>query len=144
MRVFVDGIEIELESGAVLADALQKTGSKPAEGAIVGMVKGRGEMSRQTNSYWLNTSKGKLRIELLENELQKIWHEVVDKISGSQVRWASVDGAAFGPFSSKISFGRDAHEYNRWEVVLGAAGFDADNTQLFTARPRMEGCLPMW
>ena len=52
-------------------------------GAIVGVVKGRGEKSRQTNSYWLNTTKGKLRIELLENDLQRIWHESVDKISGS-------------------------------------------------------------
>ena len=136
MRVFVDGKEIELEPVACLADALQKAGSKPAEGAIVGMVKGRGEKSRQTNSYWLNTSKGKLRIELLENDLQKIWHEMVDKISGSQVRWASADGVAFGPFSSRISFGRDAHEYNRWEVVLGAAGFDAENTQLIFMQRR--------
>ena len=88
-------------------------------GAIVGVVKGRGEKSRQTNSYWLNTTKGKLRIELLENDLQRIWHENVDKIQGSQVRWASADAVAFGPFTSNLSFGRDAHEYNRWEVVLG-------------------------
>ena len=60
----------------------------------------------------------------------------VDKISGSQVRWASADGVAFGPFSSRISFGRDAHEYNRWEVVLGAAGFDAENTQLIFMQRR--------
>ena len=136
MRVLVDGKEIELAAGACLADALQKAGSNPAKGAIVGMVKGRGEKSRQTNSYWLNTTKGKIRIELLENDLQKIWHEVVEKISGSQVRWASADGIAFGPFSSRISFARDAHEYNRWEVVLGAAGFDADNTQLIFMQRR--------
>lgn len=136
MRVFVDGKEIELEAGACLADALQKAGNQPAKGAIVGMVKGRGEKSRQTNSYWLNTTKGKLRIELLENELQRIWHEIVDRIPGSQVRWASADGIAFGPFSTGISFGRDAHEYNRWEVVLGAAGFDAENTQLIFMQRR--------
>jgi len=122
LRVLVDGKEIELAAGACLADALQKAGSNPAKGAIVGMVKGRGEKSRQTNSYWLNTTKGKIRIELLENDLQKIWHEVVEKISGSQVRWASADGIAFGPFSSRISFARDAHEYNRWEVVLPKDG----------------------
>jgi len=49
---------------------------------------------------------------------------------------ASADGIAFGPFSSRISFARDAHEYNRWEVVLGAAGFDADNTQLIFMQRR--------
>ena len=136
MRVFVDGREVELTAGACLADALQEVGSQPKEGAIVGIVKGRGEKSRITNSYWLNTTKGKMRIELLENELQKIWHEAVDKIVGSEVRWASADGVAFGPFPSKISFGRVAHEYNRWEVVLAAGGFDAENTQLIFIQRR--------
>lgn len=136
MRVFVDGKEIELNRGASLGDALGLAGAKPAQGAIVGVVKGRGEKSRQTNSYWLNTTKGKLRIELLENDLQKIWHESVSRIVGSEARWSSASGVAFGPFSSSISFGREAHEYNRWEVVLGAAGFEAEKTQLIFVRRR--------
>ena len=136
MRVFVDGREIELLPGAQLVDALGKAGANPAAGTIVGVVKGRGEKSSQTNSYWLNTTKGKLRIELLENDLQKIWHENIDKIPGSTVRWASADGIAFGPFASTLSFGRDANEYSRWEVVLGAAGFDAENTQIIFVRRR--------
>ncbi|MBS1193085.1 MAG: putative methanosis marker protein 3 [Methanomicrobia archaeon] len=136
MRVFVDGREIELSPGANLSDAIGKSGAYIAPGAIVGMVKGRGEKSRQTNSYWLNTTKGKLRIELLDSELQSIWHESVDRIIGSTVRWSSADGVAFGPFSSKISFSRDAQEYSRWEVVLGAAGFDRENTQIIFVRRR--------
>ena len=136
MRVFVDGREIELLPGAVLLDALGKAGANPANGAIVGVVKGRGEKSRQTNSYWLNTSKGKLRIELIDGDLQRIWHENLDKISGSTVRWASPDGIAFGPFASTLSFERDAREYSRWEVVLGAAGFDRKNTQIIFIKRR--------
>ena len=85
MKVFVDGREIELLPDARLADALREAGASPAQGAIVGVVKGRGEKSRQTNSYWLNATKGKLRIELLENELQRIWHENVAKIQGSRL-----------------------------------------------------------
>ncbi len=136
MRVFVDGREIELLPGAKLADALSKCGANPAPGAIVGVVKGRGEKSSQTNSYWLLTTKGKLRIELLDNDLQKIWHESIDRISGCAARWASADGVAFGPFVSQISFSRDAREYSRWEVVLGAAGFDKENTQIIFVRRR--------
>ena len=136
MRVFVDGRELELSAGATLADALGSSGAYIAPGAIIGVVKGRGEKSRQTNSYWLNTSKGKLRIELAESELLSIWHESVDRISGSTVRWSSADGVAFGPFPSEISFSRDAQEYNRWEVVLGAAGFDRENTQIIFIRRR--------
>ncbi len=136
MRVFVDGREIELGEGACLGDALVKAGADPAEGAIVGVVSGRGERSRQTNSYWLNTTKGKLRIELLNTDLQNVWHESVAKIQGCEVRWASADGVAFGPFASSLSFSREAHEYNRWEVVLGAAGFEAEKTHLIFVRRR--------
>ena len=136
MKVLVDGREIELAAGKTLADALEKAGAAPAEKAMVGVVKGRGEKSRQTNSYWLNTTKGKLRIELLETDLQKIWQENVSKIGGSDVRWASADGIAFGPFASTLSFGREAHGYNRWEVALGAAGFEAEKTQLIFMRRR--------
>ncbi len=136
MRVFVDAKEIEVPAGACLGDALEKAGSNPAKGAIVGVVKGRGEKSRQTNSYWLNTTKGRLRIELVENDIQKIWHESVSKIEGSIVRWASNDGIAFGPFATTLSFGLGANEYNRWEVVLGAAGFEAEKTQLIFVKRR--------
>jgi len=136
LRVFVDGRQIDLPLESKLADALKKCGAYPAPGAIVGVVKGRGEKSRQTNSYWLLTNKGKLRIELLDNDLQKIWHESVDKISESTVRWASADGVAFGPFASQLSFDREAQEYSRWEVVIGAAGFDKEKTQIIFVRRR--------
>ncbi len=136
MRVFVDSKEIELPSGSQLADALNLARAYPQEGAIVGIVKGRGEKSRRTNSYWLNTSKGKLRIELAEGDLQKIWHENVDKISNLTARWASVDAVAFGSFATSLSFDRQAREYNRWEILLGAAGFDAENTHIIFVRRR--------
>ena len=136
MRVFVDGREIELLPGARLADALGSACAHPVNGAIIGIVKGRGEKSQETNSYWLNTTKGKLRIELIDSDLQKIWHENIEKISRSAVRWASVDGVAFGPFASTISFERDAREYSRWEVVIGAAGFERENTQIIFIRRR--------
>ena len=67
MKVLVDGTSLDLKEGATLGDALSLAGTKPAVGAIVGIVKGRGEKSLQTNSYWLNTTKGKIRIELLDH-----------------------------------------------------------------------------
>ena len=136
MRVSVDGKQIELNEGASLADALSKADAAPANGAIVGVVTGRGEKERQTNSYWLNTSKGKLRIELLDTDLQKVWHENVGKIAGARARWATADSVAFGPFATSIKSSRESHEYNRWEVVLGAAGFEADKTQLIFMKKR--------
>ncbi len=136
MKVSVDGKEVELPAASQLGEALSRAGAHPLKGAIVGVVKGRGEKSRQTNSYWLNTSKGKLRIELSEGDLQKVWHENVDKIPGLAARWATADGAAFGPFAANMPFDREAREYNRWEILLGAAGFEAESTHLIFVRRR--------
>lgn len=136
MRVFVNGVSIVLENGSTLGLALDRADARPAVGAIVGIVKGRGEKSRKTNSYWLNTTKGKIRIELLDNDLQRIWHECVGKIESLKARWASSDVVAFGPFATTLAWDRGAHEYNRWEIALGAAGFESEKTQLIFVRKR--------
>lgn len=136
MRISVDGKEMDLAAPAVLSDALTKAGTILARGTILGVIMGRGEKARQTNSYWINTTKGKLRIEIAETDLQRIWHDSVEKIEGAEARWATADGVAFGPFESALAFGREAHEYNRWEVVLGAAGFEAEKTHLIFMRRR--------
>ncbi len=136
MKVLVDGTSLDLKEGATLGDALNLACTEPAVGAIVGIVKGRGEKSLQTNSYWLSTTKGKIRIELLDTDLQKIWHENVGQIEGLEARWTSSDAIAFGPFATAIAWRRDAHEYNRWEIALGAAGFEAEKTHMIFVRKR--------
>lgn len=130
MRVFVDGEGVTLDDSPTLKDALDAAGIIPREIVILGIVKGRTETARETNSYWLNTTKGKLRIELLETDLQKIWHDCVDYISGAGVRWADSRGLAFGSFPSSFVPTSGVNEYNRWEVVLGAGGFESTNTQV--------------
>jgi putative methanogenesis marker protein 3 len=136
LRVSVDGVEIELDAGATLGQALEKAGQRPLEGAIVGIIKGRSEKARETNSYWLNTTKGRIRIELLENDLQRIWHEALSGIEGAGARWASSGAVAFGAFPTTLPWERGTHEYNRWEVLLGAAGLDAERTQLIFIKKR--------
>jgi putative methanogenesis marker protein 3 len=136
LRVSVDAKGLDLGPGSTLGDALKAAGSGPKPGAIVGIIRGRSEQSRQTNSYWLETTKGKIRIELLDGELQRIWHQCTGVISEMAVRWASTDGVAFGPFPSDLAWERGTQEYNRWEVVLGAAGFESENTQLIFVRKR--------
>ncbi len=136
MKVFVDGAEIILDEGSTLKDALDAVGISPQEGAIIGIVKGREEEARETNSYWLNTTKGKLRIELLETGIQDAWHEAVGQISGLKARWSDGAAVAFGPVATKIVPTRKEHEYDRWEVVLGASGFEAEKAQIVFARKR--------
>jgi len=82
LKVFVDGAEITLQDGSTLKNALDAAGVSPQNEAIIGIVKGREEEARETNSYWLNTTKGKLRIELLDTGLQDVWHQAVGQISG--------------------------------------------------------------
>jgi UPF0288 family protein (methanogenesis marker protein 3) len=136
LKVFVDGAEISLDDGSTLKEALEACGVMPPEGAIIGIVKGRDEEKKETNSYWLNTTKGKLRIELLDTGIQEAWHQAVGQISGLKVRWSDGAAIAFGPVATKIAPTRKEHDYDRWEVVLGASGFEAGKAQIVFARKR--------
>ncbi|MHC1631856.1 MAG: methyl-coenzyme M reductase-associated protein Mmp3 [Methanotrichaceae archaeon] len=136
MRVFVDGVGITLKKGATLKDALDATGFPLPESATIGVVKGRSEKARETNSYWLNTTKGKLRLELLNTEIQKIWHQCVDEIAEIEAKWTDSGAVAFGSLSATIAPTRNEHEYDPWEVVLGASGFEAEKGQIILIRRR--------
>jgi putative methanogenesis marker protein 3 len=136
LKVLVDEKEIELPENSSLGQALETSGAMPRDGTIIGIIKGRGEKKLQTNSYWLDTTNGRIRIELLDTDLQNIWHDGIDKIIGSEVRWESADAISLGPFPTNLPWSRNAHEYDRWEVVLSAAGFETKNTQIIFIRKR--------
>lgn len=139
MQINVDGEDVILDEGATLADALRAAGSAIQPGAVIGIVKGRSEKSRATNSYWLKTTKGKIRIDLLDSDLEKIWHDAVDAIGEIGVRWSTGGAIAFGNFKSSIVPERDSHEYGRWDVVLGAGGFEAEKSQIIFIKKRHSG-----
>ncbi len=103
MKVFVDGAEITLQDGSTLKNALDAAGVSPQKEAIIGIVKGREEEARETNSYWLNTTKGKLRIELLDTGLQDVWHQAVGQISGLRARWSDGAAVAIGPRRTEMA-----------------------------------------
>lgn len=136
MNVFVDGESVALEDGATLKDALDAAGVTPHREAIIGVVKGREEKAKKTNFYWLNTTKGKFRIDLLDTEIQEDWHQFVDKIANLEARWSDTGAVAFGPLPTTIKPTREEHEYDRWEVVLGTSGFEAEKSQLIFVRKR--------
>jgi putative methanogenesis marker protein 3 len=136
LKVFVDGAEVTLPDGSTLKDALDAAGASPGAGAIIGIVRGREEEARETISYWLNTTKGKLRIELLDTGLVGPWHQAVSQISGLQARWSDGAAVAFGPVRTAIAPTRGENEYDRWEVIFGTSGFEADKTQVIFARRR--------
>lgn len=103
MKVSVNGSEISLDDGLTLRDALDEAGVQVPEGATIGIVKGREEVEKKTDSYWLNTTKGKLRIELLGTGLQDVWHEAVSQIPGLQARWSDGAAVAFGPITTRMA-----------------------------------------
>ncbi len=136
MRVKVDGSEVSLRDGATLAEALELVGSTPAPGSVIGIIKGRGEKAKATDSYWLVTTKGRIRIDLVDSRLKEIWHESVGSISGLSGRWSNSSAVAFGDFASSLSPGRGVHEYGRFDVLLGAGGFEREKSQLIFVKRR--------
>jgi len=141
VKVTVDGAEVSLTDGATLGDAILAAGSVYNQGSIVGIIKGRSEKSRETNSYWLETSKGKLRIELVDPTLHDIWKESSKSISEKSlaVRWTASGAVAFGTFQAVFTPERTSQNYEKWEVILGASGFEADKGQLIFIKKRHSG-----
>ncbi len=126
MKVFVDGAEITLQDGSTLKNALDAAGVSPQNEAIIGIVKGREEEARETNSYWLNTTKGKLRIELLDTGLQDVWHQAVGQISGLRARWSDGAAVGVGPRRAEMGPPTGGDEYDRGEVVIGDSGIEKE------------------
>lgn len=139
MQIIVDAKEVELDEGATISDALVAAGSAILPGTVIGIVKGRTEKSRATNSYWLKTTKGKIRIDLLDSDLAKVWHDAVDYVGEIGVRWSTAGAIAFGNFTSGILPDRASHEYGRWDVVLGAGGFESEKSQIIFIKKRHSG-----
>jgi len=136
MRVRVDGSEVSLRDGATLGEALEAANAAVSPGAVIGIIKGRGEKAKATDSYWLVTTKGRIRIDLLDTGLKDAWHEAVERIEGLEGRWSDSGAVAFGNFPSSISPGRGVHEYSRFDVLLGASGFESEKSQLIFIKRR--------
>ncbi|KAF5421912.1 MAG: putative protein, methanogenesis marker protein 3, UPF0288 family [Candidatus Methanomarinus sp.] len=126
ITIELNDVEVEIEKGSTLADILKKTQTSYTKDAIIGIVKGGEEIKTLTTEYSLFTNKGEFKIEVdsEKSELINIWLTHFTD-SNLQAHWATPDVTAFGPISTDIKTDRDTYEYQRYDVIFGAGGYDA-------------------
>ncbi len=137
IKVQVNEKKVDLPAGLTIADALEATGYRHAEGAVIGIVTGREEArSEVATEFRVFTTKGEIRIELTADALKHAWLESYGRFIGTKIKWTTGNAIAFGPAVSEAQAGSAEHEYQRWDVSFGTGGYDAKNTYLIISKER--------
>ncbi|MGP8321509.1 MAG: methyl-coenzyme M reductase-associated protein Mmp3 [Methanosarcinaceae archaeon] len=139
MTVEVNEQKVILPDGATLAEALSVSNTTHKDSTAIGILKEITERkSDAITTYTITTPKGEFNIELsgTNKVSKKIWAEHYKDYEGTPIRWISKDAVAFGPFGTDIRPTRGARNFERFEVVFGAGGFDRKNTHLIFTKNR--------
>ncbi|MBP2030640.1 putative methanogenesis marker protein 3 [Methanohalophilus levihalophilus] len=126
-------------AGSTVLDAIESSGAPHSPGASVGIMKRTESVqASEVREYLLETTKGELRIELINSESPsaKQWHSNYRNYEGIPFRWDTKNAISFGPFSEDLVPTREEIHANRDEVFFGAGGFDPSNYHLiFSLNP---------
>ncbi|AKB17266.1 putative methanogenesis marker protein 3 [Methanosarcina sp. WWM596] len=135
----MNGQSYTLPAGSTLGDSLKVSGAPYIAGTAVGILKKAAEKrTEKITEYAINTSRGELRIEINDPESSsgKLWTEHYKEFEGKNIHWASPEALAFGPFEVDIKPLRETGNFEAFDVVFGAGGFDSRNTHLILSRKR--------
>ncbi|MGP8320293.1 MAG: methyl-coenzyme M reductase-associated protein Mmp3 [Methanosarcinaceae archaeon] len=139
MTVEVNEQKVTLPEGATLKEAISASNIPHKDGTAIGILK---EITERKGddiiSYTIITPKGEFSIELegTDETSKKIWAQHYKDYEGAHIRWINKDAVAFGPFGTDMRPTRGAKNFERFEVVFGAGGFDPKNTHLIFTKNR--------
>jgi len=141
LEVEVNEEIVRLPKGSTLKDALEVTHTPYTDGTTIGIIKKIEKKEEITTEYRILTTKGELKIELMENsdsvkELRDIWFNSYNHFINKGVHYFSKDIVAFGPVKTDITPKRGEYKYEKWDFLFGAGGYDASNTYLILSKNR--------
>lgn len=139
ISVEVNGQGYILPAGSTLGDALKVSRAPYIAGAAVGVIKKAAEKrTEEITEYAINTPKGELRIEIKDPESSsgKLWAEHYKQYEGKGIHWESPEALAFGPFEANIKPSHETGNFEAFDVLFGAGGFDPRNTHLILSRKK--------
>lgn len=139
ISVEVNGQKYTLPAGSTLGDSLKVSGAPYVEGTAIGILKETAEEKTEiTTEYAINTSRGEFRIEVRDPESPSgnLWAKHFKEYQGKPVHWASPEALAFGPFEATIKPSHETGNFEAFEVMFGAGGFDPRNTHLILSLKR--------
>jgi len=134
ISVEINDQKVELSEGSILREAFEITNTRYIPGTTIGIIKGAARKEEITTEYRLTTTKGEIRLEMIGGGINETWLKYHDSFSQASVRWAGPEAVAFGPVETDIIPTRSEREYNKYDVVFGAGGYDAKYTHLIFSR----------
>jgi putative methanogenesis marker protein 3 len=136
MHVKVNNVEIELDEGSTVEDAIKSTNAPYQEGCAIALIEGRQELENHVDKYKFLTTKGSIIIEILPNvpELTEFWKKHYKEFISKDIRWTTTSEAAVGPVETELEPTHNEYLYNRWDVLLSLSGFSNEATHVIFSK----------
>lgn len=127
-----DGVKKEIEADSTLRDVLK--GTDHTDDTTIGIIKSIKEQTITTNEYRIQTTAGEIGIELADTDVSNVWKSSHGSFVDAGIRWVDGNTVTFGPIPLPISPSRKDFEYNKWDVLFGSGGYDAENGSLILVK----------
>ena len=138
MQVKVNDVEINLDVGSTVEDAIKISDAPYIEGSAIALIEGREELESHVNKYKIVTTQGSIIIELVEDAeiLTNFWKDNYKNFIGTAIRWTTSNEAAIGSIVSSLEPSNDEYLYNRWDVIVSLSGFSNEATHILFSKSK--------
>jgi len=138
MQVKVNDVEIDIDAGSTVEDAIKLTKAPYIKGSAIALIEGRQELESQVNKYKIVTTNGSIIIELVDNAdiLTNFWKDNYKKFIGTAIRWTTSNEVAIGSIVSNLEPSNEEHLYNRWDVIISLSSFSNEATHILFSKSK--------
>lgn len=138
MQVKINGVEMELEAGSTVEDAIKLSNAPYVEGSTISVIEGREELESHVNKYKIVTTKGSIIIELVEGYeiITNFWKNHYKEFIQKLIRWTTSNEVAMGAITSDLEASPEEFLYNRWDVILSLSGFSKEATHVLFSKSK--------
>lgn len=140
MQVKVNNVEITLDEGSTIKDAIDKSNAPYIPNTTIALIQGREELESQVNKYKISTTQGSIIIELSDEaeKLTEFWKSSYKEFIGKQIRWTSSKEAAMGSVKSHLEPTNERYMYNKWDVIVSLSAFSNESTHIIFSKDKHE------
>lgn len=138
MQVKVNNVEIKLDDGSTIKDAIEVANAPYIPGSAIALIKGRKELESSIMKYKIRTTQGSIIIELDSNAkmLTEFWKNNYMKFKDSLIRWTSSKEAAMGSIVSDLKPTNEEFLYDKWDVIVSLASFSNESTHIIFSKDK--------
>ena len=138
MRVKINDVEMDLDAGSTVEDAIKLSEAPYIEGSAIALIEGRQELESHVNKYKIVTTQGSIIIELVDNAdiLTDFWKDNYTEFIGTAIRWTTSNEVAMGSIVSNLVPSNDEYQYNRWDVIISLSGFSNEATHILFSKSK--------